>query len=53
MKRREFLDTCRRLLTTMEFDHEEHTGIDEDHEMPFKDWLGEIAAVEENTHGET
>lgn len=53
MKRREFLDTCRRLLTNMEFDHEEHTGIDEDHEMTFKDWLSEVAAAEENTNGKT
>lgn len=49
MKRKQFLDRARRLLTELEFDHEEQTGLDEDHEMPFGDWLSEIQAAEDNS----
>jgi hypothetical protein len=48
MTRQQFLDTSRRLLTKMEFDHEEQTGLDQDHEMPFGAWLDEIRAAQEN-----
>lgn len=51
MRRKQFLDTCRRALTQIEFDHEERTGLDEDHEMTFAEWLGEVQAWQENTDG--
>lgn len=48
MKRKQFIDRTRRLLTEMEFDHEELTGIDEDFEMTFNEWVEEIKSAQEN-----
>ena len=48
MRRKQFIDRARKLLTEMEFDHEKHTGLDEDHQMPFNDWIEEIKNAQEN-----
>lgn len=49
MNRTAFIAMMRDMLDEMETDHEEHTGIADTETMPFKDWLGELEALHENT----
>ena len=47
--RKEFLKAVDSILDDFENDHEEHTGYDDQHEMPMIRWWEEIRNAIENT----
>lgn len=47
--RAEFLVRARELLTEMEQDHEDCTGIPADEKMPLAEWLDDMQNCEDNS----
>jgi len=49
MNRLQFIKTTRKLLTSMELDHEDCTGVGGGEELDYATWLQELEAAQENT----
>lgn len=49
MNRDQFIALMRDMLTEMESDHEEHTGVSSSEQMSFEYWIHDVQSLYDNT----